>query len=109
MNRLDKEILKALAFESLTVYSLAQKVGKPFPTVLRHVKRLLQEGYIAKSQGKRRAWVLNLTPKGLVMLVFEGDIGKYWATSKDVEESFEEFLKMLGEVVRRSKGGSYEG
>lgn len=101
MDRLDKEILKTLlANENLTVYGLTKKIGKPFPTVLRHVKKLLREGYIMKRKGKRRAFILNLMPKGLVMLVFEGDIGKHWALS---EEAFEEFLKMIGEISELRK------
>ena len=103
MNRLDLEILKTLVLEDLTIYAVAQKVDKPYPTVLRHVKKLLREEYIVERKGKRDSSVLSLTPKGLVMLVFEGDIDKHWASSKDMDKAFEEFSKKLGDIARRCK------
>lgn len=109
MNMLDKEILKELLMENLSIYQLHKRVGVSYPTVLRHVNRLLKEEYISRRKGeKRNAFCLSLTPKGLVMLVFEGDIGKNWASAKENEESFEELLKMLDKIARRSKGESYE-
>lgn len=103
MNRLDLEILKTLVLEDLTIYAVANKVKKSYPTVLRHVKRLLREEYIVERKGKRKSSILSLTPKGLVMLVFEGDIGKNWASSKDMERAFEQFTKMLGDIAERCK------
>ena len=103
MNRLDLKILNALVLEDLTIYAVALKVKKPYPTVLRHVKKLLKEEYIVERKGKRNSSVLSLTPKGLVMLVFEGEINKNWASSKDVERAWEEFDRMFGEVAMRCK------
>jgi DNA-binding transcriptional ArsR family regulator len=103
MNRLDLDILKTLILEDLTIYAVAQKIKKPYPTVLRHVKKLLREEYIVERKGKRDSSMLSLTPKGLVMLVFEGDIGKNWASSKDMDKAFEEFSNMFGEIARRCK------
>ena len=107
MNRLDKEILKALLPEDLTIYALQKKVGKPYATVWRHVKKLLKEEYIIMRRGeKRNAHVLSLAPKGMAMLVFEGDIGKNWASYGDMERAYEEFLGMLAKVAKKIRGES---
>jgi len=110
MNRLDKEILKALVLEDLTIYALQKKVGKPYATVWRHVKKLLKEEYIAMHRGeKRNAYILSLTPKGMAMLVFEGDIGKNWASYEDMERSFKEFLDTLAELTKKMRSKSQSG
>jgi|Deesub1362B_J571_1020462.scaffolds.fasta_scaffold16941_2 predicted transcriptional regulator len=104
MNRLDKEILKSLMLEDLTIYALQKKVGKPYATVWRHVKKLLKEEYVFMCRGeKRKAHVLSLTPKGMVMLVFEGDISKNWASYKDIERAYEEFLDRLAKLVKKMR------
>ncbi len=112
MNGWINRYLKHYLIEDLTVYALHKKIGGSYPTVLRHVKKLLKEEYIVECKGKRNASILSLTPKGLVLLVFEGDIGKRWASLKEQEESFELFLKMLSDISKRSKtvvGDSCEG
>jgi DNA-binding Lrp family transcriptional regulator len=106
MNTLDKDILNNLLTEEMSIYKLQKKVNKPYPTVWRHVKKLQKEKYIAvftvEADG-RNTQMVSLTPKGMVMLVFEGDIGKHWASNRDQEKSFEDFLNMLSQVAKASK------
>ena len=109
MNRLDQEILHAILLEDMSIYRLQKKINFPYPTVWRHIKKLQKDlcvdvCEVKTKKGKidqRNTQMVSLTFKGLVMFMFEGDVGKYWANAKAQDEVSDKFFERL-KVKRES-------
>ena len=93
MNRLDREILKAILTEEQSIYSVNYSVNEVlkkkgeesnYATVWRHIKKMQEGGLLTVIQArrkngkpdKRKTEILNLTNKGLATLLIEGNLQK---------------------------------
>lgn len=89
MNRLDREILKAVLTEEPSMYGIEKTIRKikkkpNYATVWRHIKKMQKNGLLTTIKASRKNGKLDkrqtekqiLTSKGLATLVIEGDLQK---------------------------------
>lgn len=85
MDRLDKEILKAILTEEQSIYEIRENIkGSNYATVWRHIKKMRKEGLLTFSDAqrkngkpdKRKTMLPKLTNKGIATLLIDGDLQK---------------------------------
>lgn len=84
MNRLDREIMKAMLASEQSIYGLVNEKMKKsnYATVWRHIRRMQKEGLLTTAKVLRKNGKLDnrgtekpsLTPKGLATLLIDGDL-----------------------------------
>lgn len=85
MDRLDKEILKAILTEEQSIYQIKEQIkGSNYATIWRHIKKMQKEGLLTVSEAqrkngkpdKRKTILPKLTNKGIATLLIDGDLQK---------------------------------
>jgi len=85
VDRLDKEILKAILTEEQSIYEIRENIkGSNYATVWRHIKKMRKEGLLTFSDAqrkngkpdKRKTMLPKLTNKGIATLLIDGDLQK---------------------------------
>ena len=107
MNKLDREILKAILIEEKSMYSIEKYLSENgvksnYATVWRHIKAMQKEGILSIARAtringnldKRRTELTKLTPKGLATLIIEGNIQKDELTKIGLKIFQKQFVKM---------------
>jgi hypothetical protein len=93
-------LLAVLPEENISIFGVQKEVKKEldkkggYPSVLRHVNKLTQDGLIHKTpreRDKRGTWNLKLTMKGLVYIILNVGL-----SDADVRKVFQRFIKGRG-------------
>jgi len=101
MNRLDKEILKAILTEEQSIYNIKENIkGSNYATVWRHIKKMQKEGLLTVSEAQRkngktdnRNTILpTLTNKGIATLLIDGNLQE------------EELIKINEKIFQKAVG-----
>ena len=108
MDRLDKEILKAILTEEQSIYNIDKNIkDSNYATVWRHIKNMQKDNLLVvagarRKNGKadkRKTKIPELTRKGLATLLIEGDLQKEELVSVGKKFFLRYFSQRLLELV----------